>query len=147
MAHQLNDAYAKIYYNPRDPGSYGGVKPLLRRAKELGHEVNKKKVKTFLEKEDPYTIHKPIKRRYGRQQTLVGGIDHQWQADLVDMSEISRHNDGYRYIMTVIDVLSKVAWAVPLKNKNTESMVAAFHTLFQQAAPRIPKRLQTDKGT
>ena len=74
MADQLNNALVKIYYKPRDPGSYGGVKPLLRRAKELGHEVNEKKVKTFLEKEDPYTIHKPIKRRYGRQQTLEGGL-------------------------------------------------------------------------
>ena len=48
--------------------------------------------------------------------------------------------------MTVIDVLSKFACAVPVKNKNVPLMVDAFNTLFRQSQPRIPKKLQTDKG-
>ena len=146
MDDQLNQNLKQIYYNPQDPGSLGGVKPLLKRAKELGYDVNERKVKAFLAKEDTYTIHKPIRKHYARLQTIVAGIDYQWQADLVDMSEIGKKNDGFRYIMTVIDVFSKVAWAVPLKNKSAPAMVVAFETLFEQANPRVPRKIQADKG-
>ena len=67
-----------------------------------------------------------------------------WQADLVDMSSISKYNDGYKFLLTVIDVFSKVAWTVPLKNKSGQTLTEAFSTLFQQ---RKPAHLQTDKGT
>ena len=70
---------------------------------------------------------------------------------MVDMTEISRQNEGYRYIMTVIDVFSKFAWAIPVKTKSAPNMVQAFQTLFKQASASVPKRkprkIQTDKGT
>ena len=67
-----------------------------------------------------------------------------WQADLVDMSAISKYNDGYKFLLTCIDVFSKYAWAIPLKNKSSKSVVAAFELSF---GDRRPANLQTDKGT
>ena len=46
-------------------------------------------------------------------------MDEQWQADLVDMQSFARGNKGIKFLLTVIDVLSKRAWAVPLKNKTS----------------------------
>ena len=67
-----------------------------------------------------------------------------WQADLVDLSSISKYNEEYKILLTVIDVFSKVARAVPLKNKSRQTLTETFSTLFQQ---REPAHLQTDKGT
>ena len=39
------------------------------------------------------------------------------QADLVEMQPLKQWNGGHRYLLTVIDVLSKYAWVVPVKNK------------------------------
>ena len=55
-------------------------------------------------------------------------------------------NSGYKYILTVIDVFSKFAWAIPVKSKGSKDMVEAFQTLFKKSAPRVPTRLQTDAG-
>ena len=75
---------------------------------------------------------------------MVNNIDSQWQADLADMQTISRFNDGYNYILTVIDILSRYAWARPLKTKRGQEVAAAFDSIFGEG--RIPERLQTDQG-
>ena len=76
---------------------------------------------------------------------VVNGKDEQWQADLVDVQCISESNDGYKHILTCIDVLSKYAWAIPLKNKSGTSLVNAFKQIFESG--RKPEKLQTDKGS
>ena len=136
-----------IYYTPADEGSYGGVERLFKRAKALGVDgVKRADVLRFLRDQRSYTLHKPSRRRFKRNKTLVSGIDVQWQADLADMQGLSRLNGGYKYLLTGIDVFSKFAWVIPTKDKSGKEMHKAFKQLFAQAAPRKPKRLQTDKG-
>ena len=74
----------------------------------------------------------------------MGGPNQKWQADLVDMSRLKKVNDGTTFILTVIDVFSKLAWCVPLKIKAAASLVAAFTQLQSNGEPNT---LQTDKGT
>ena len=138
---------AKIYFDPNDPGSLGGAERLYQRAKQLHLKgVSRRLVKGFLSAQSAYTLHKQARRHFTRNHTYVQGIDDQWQADLVDMQEFSRHNSGIKYLLTVIDVFSKYAWVIPLKRKTAEDLVAAFKILFKQSGPRKPRRLQTDKG-
>jgi len=73
-------------------------------------------------------------------------MDFQWQADLVEMQPFARENRGYRYLLTVIDILSRYAWAVPVMRKSAISMLSSFKTLFKQAKSRKPRLLQTDQG-
>ncbi|KMQ82906.1 lrr and pyd domains-containing protein 3-like protein [Lasius niger] len=73
---------------------------------------------------------------------MVGGLNEQFQTDLVDMQSLAKLNDGYKYILTCIDILSKYAWAIPLKKK-AESIVEVFKKIF---AERTPHYLQSDAG-
>ena len=130
-----------IYFNPENPGAYGGINALHRQVIGV---LSKKQVADWLSGQDTYTLHKPIRRKFNRRRVLVGKVDQQWQADLVDLQIIYKNNDGYKYLLTCIDVLSKYAWVVPLKNKTGKSIVDAFETIF---AERKPGKLQTDKGT
>ena len=140
---QLDD----IYYNPQDPGSYGGVKRLLKRAREVGiPEINQAKIKEYLRDQQAYTLHKPASKHFTRNRTITGAIDKQWQADLADMQSLASSNSSYKYILTVIDIFSKYAWAIPIKSKSSKDMVVAFDALFKKSGPRIPERLQTDAG-
>jgi transposase InsO family protein len=109
--------------------------------------VTETKVARYLADEQAYSLHKPAKRTYPRNKTYVSGIDAQWQADLADMQTLAKENGGMRYLLTVIDVFSKYAWVIPIKDKGAKTMVAAFEDLFRLAKGRVPKRLQTDKGT
>ncbi|KYN15202.1 hypothetical protein ALC57_12577 [Trachymyrmex cornetzi] len=62
-------------------------------------------------------LHAPARRNFSRRHVIVHGYDDLWQADMIEMHPYTRFNRGYHYILTVIDVLSKHAWAVPLKAK------------------------------
>lgn len=131
----------QTYLDPAQPGSFGGVDSLFRAVRG---EVSKKKIRKWLEGVDAYTLHKPVRRKFPTNRVIVNSIDQQWQADLVDLSALHTHNDGYRYLLTCIDVLSKYAWTVPMKTKRGEEMVNVFRTLFLH---RKPRSLQTDQGT
>ena len=137
----------KIYYESSTPGSYGGVQRLFREAKAQGLNVTENLIKNYLSNQASYSLHKPARKNFSRNPTIVGGIDHQWQADLADMQAISKSNDGFKYILTVIDIFSKFAWAIPIKNKGTKEMLEAFKRLFMKSSPRLPLKLQTDAGT
>ena len=141
-----NTALASIYYNPKDPGGFGSAESLLRRAKELGINTNKEKVEEWLADQDAYTLHRQYRKHFQRNPIVVGAIDKQWQGDLADMSKLAKHNDGYRYLFTVIDCFSKYAWAIPLKTKSGPALLEALKLLLEKSHPRKPNRMQTDKG-
>ena len=126
-----------IYYDPKRVGSYGGVAALRK-------VVPEKNVEQWLSEQDAYTLHKPVRRHFKRRCVVVGGPNQQWQADLVDMSRLKKSNDGTTFLLTVIDVFSKRAWCIPLKNKPAASLVAALTQLLRE---RSPITLQTDKGS
>ena len=91
------DVLTKIYHDPKDPGSLGGVERLLRRAKQLHVPgATQKTIRNYLISEQAYTLHKPARRRFTRNHTYVAGIDAQWQTDLADMQGISRQNYGMK---------------------------------------------------
>ena len=135
-----------LYYAAGDPGSYGGVDRLYSRAHDIGIPVSRADVQNYLAKQLPYSIHKPVRHSFPRNHTYAGHIDQQWQADLADMQALKSENGGNNYILTCIDVLSRFAWAVPVRSKSSKHMLAAMNKLFQIAQPRVPQRLQTDKG-
>ena len=131
---------ARAYYTPKQPGSFGGVDALKRATK-----IKTSTLKDWLSYQDPYTLHKPVRRTFPRRRVVVSGIDSQFQADLIDVQRLKKDNDGFAYLLTVIDVVSKYAWTVPLKNKTGPKLIAAFEHIFAQG--RKPLKLQTDKGT
>lgn len=75
-------------------------------------------------------LHTPARRNYQRRRVEVRGIDETWQADLVDMIAYAGQNKGYKYLLTVIDIFSKYAWAVPIKSKTGEDVTNAMESIF-----------------
>ena len=90
-------------------------------------------------------IHAPARRNFPRRKVIMRGIDETWQADLIDMKNYSHFNKGYNWLLTVIDNVSKYAWAIPLKRKTKTELNAAFKKLFKEG--RVPKNLHVDRGT
>lgn len=91
-------------------------------------------------------LHRQARKRFLRRSVYMKGIDDVWQCDLVDMQQHAKHNRGHKYILTVIDCLSKYAWAVPVRDKRGETVTAAMRHVFSQSRPRIPANLQCDQG-
>jgi hypothetical protein len=53
---------------------------------------------------------------------MVSSIDQQWQDDLVDMQRFEKQKKAYKFILAVIDIFSRYAWALPLKSKRGEEV-------------------------
>ncbi|XP_035220248.1 uncharacterized protein LOC118193298 [Stegodyphus dumicola] len=126
--------------DPQVPASFGGVAALHR---ALKGRVKTKDIQKWLQTKDSYTLHKPLRHKFPRNRVIVGGLNEQFQSDLVDMQSLASFNDGYKYLLTCIDILSKYAWAIPLKDKTSVSIQSAFEKIFSE---RTPESLQTDAG-
>ena len=136
---QMNELLKTIYFNPKNPAGLASIKKL---SKSSG--VSEKKVKEWLKSQPTYTLHRGARKKYPTRKYIVHDVDEQWQADLADVSLIAKHNGGHHFILTVIDVFSRYAWARPLKNKSGKEVAKAFKSIFREG--RIPKRIQTDQG-
>jgi len=68
-----------------------------------------------------------------------------WGCDLVEMQEWNYQNKGFRYMLNIIDVFSKYAWSIPLKDKKGTTVAQSFKYIVKQSG-RIPKHIWVDKG-
>ena len=135
------------YYTIKHPGSFGGVLKLQQSIlSEDGVKISLEKVRDFLEGENTYTLHKPVRKTFLRNRVFVSGPLKQYQADLVDMTSLSKHNKGMKWLLTVIDVFSKKAYAKSIKNKTAASVTKAFGDILRESQ-ESPEALQTDSGS
>ena len=86
-----------------------------------------------------------MRRHFQRRQVKVKKIDDIWGADLVEMQEWSKQNKGFRYMLNIIDVFSKFAWSVPIKNKTGVVVLDAFKEVIKHSN-RSPKYIWVDEG-
>ena len=80
--------------------------------------------------------------------------DNIWDADLADMQLLSKFNKGFRFLLCVIDIFSKYAWVIPLKDKKGISIVNAFQKMLNDSKRskaedkgRKPNKIWVDKGS
>ena len=62
------------------------------------------------------------------------------------MQLLSRYNKGIRFLLCVIDIFSKYAWVIPLKDKKVISIVKAFQSILKQSKGK-PNKIWVDKGS
>ena len=91
-------------------------------------------------------LHIPIIRKFEKRKVYSTFKDNIWGVDLADMQLLSKYNKGIRFLLCVIDIFSKYAWVVPLKDKKGISIVKAFQSILKQSN-RKPNKIWVDKGS
>ena len=71
-------------------------------------------------------LHKPIFRKCKKRKVYSFFRDNIWGVDLADMQPLSKYNKGNKYLLCAIDLFSKHAWVVPIKDKKGTSIVNSF---------------------
>ena len=132
----------EIYNDPRHPAGLSTPNTLYKYVKD--HGITRPEVKEYLRSKDSYTLHKQT-RRGKRRRIVVDDIDEQWELDLSDLPALVEENDGYRYILCCVDVLSKYAWVLSLKRKTGPVLLEALKKVIQDSG-RKPKIIRVDKG-
>ena len=89
--------------------------------------------------------HKPIIRKFNKRKVYSQFKDNIWGVDLADMQSLSRKNKGIKYLLCAIDLYSKYAFVIPLKDKKGISIVNAFNKIIKQSN-RTPNKISVDQG-
>jgi len=140
----MENVLKSIYYDPES--GFCSAQELLSRAQLVDKSINASIVKHWLTGQQTYTLHKNARRHYPRNRVLVSSIDEQWQADLVDLSSLSKFNDNNKFLLTCIDLFSKFGFTEPVKTKAAGPVQHAFQKMLITSG-RKPQKLQTDAGT
>ena len=82
-------------------------------------------------------LHKPITRKFKKRKVHSSFIDNIWGDDLADMQLISKFNKGIRFLLCVIDIFSKYAWIIPLKDKKDTIITNAFQKILNLITNQI----------
>ena len=132
-----------IYVDPTHPASFSNSQTLYKVAKKEGkYKISHSHIKKWIQTQESYSRNKRVKRNFQRGRVIVAGIDDQFDADLASFIYYADDNNGYKYLLVVIDIFSHYAWVQPLKDKTATQIVNAFDKILSEG--RMPKKLHTD---
>ncbi|KAJ8912744.1 hypothetical protein NQ315_016700 [Exocentrus adspersus] len=90
-------------------------------------------------------LHKPARINFKRRRTIKV-LNDLLQADLIDLISYSKKNNGYKYVLIVINCFSKFVWTEPPINKSAQEVANAMNKILQRSKKIPKKNLQTDMG-
>ena len=90
-------------------------------------------------------MHKPVIKKFNKRKLYSQFKDNIWGVDLADMQSLSRKNKGIKYLLCVIDLYSKYAFVIPLKDRKGISIANAFNKIIKQSN-RKPNKIWVDQG-
>jgi hypothetical protein len=111
----------KIYYDPKHAAGFGSVAKLVKASKNKKGDVEE-----WLAGQNTLTPHIPVRKMFPRNPYTVTNIDDVWEMDLADLGSLPKYNDKNKYLLNVIDIFSRYAWSVPLKDKTGTSIMTAL---------------------
>ena len=91
-------------------------------------------------------VHKPVIKKFNKRKVYSQFKDNIWGVDFADMQSLSKKNKGIKYLLCAIDLYSKYAFVVPLKDKKGSSTVNAFDKIIKQSGKK-PNKIWVDQGS
>ena len=77
-------------------------------------------------------LHKPIIRKLKKRKVYSSFKNNILGVDLADMQSLSRYNKRFKYLLCAIDLFSKYAWVIYIKDKKGTSIVDAFKKIISE---------------
>ena len=90
-------------------------------------------------------LHKPIIRKF-KKEKFIHFRDNIWGADLADKQSLSKYNKGNKHLLWAIDLFSKYARVVPIKDKKGPSIINAFKKILSDSNRKLNK-IWVDQGS
>ena len=122
-------AINKLPYNQQQYGTFL-VKNIIRSKRKLG-------LGNFTMEDLSNELNKPTINKFERKKIIINHINEIHSTDLVDMTQYSKMNKGFKYIFTNIDVFSKIATAFPIKSKKIQDIKPCFEKIFKNNKPKF----------
>lgn len=131
-----------IYYNLSRPESFSSLDKLVTASRPS----QKAHVRSWLESQATYTIHRAARKQFPTNFYRVLRPDQTWECDLVITQNIADENKPFTCLLTVIDTFDRFAWVEPLREKSAKEVVRGFLAILKRSKGRKPVWLQSDSG-
>ena len=140
----LRDKAFKIASNPKYDGYQRGLASMVYKffdKKSSGSGITTNEFNYQLANE----LHKPVIKKFKKRKVYSSFKDNIWGVDLANM-QLSKFNKGVKYLLCVIDLFSKYAWVIPIKDKKATGIVNAFKKIISEGQ-RKPNKIWVDQGS
>ena len=141
----MRDKAYNIASNPKYDGYQRGLASMVYKffdKKSMGSGINNVKPSSSILADE---LRKPVIKKFKRK-VYSQFKDNIWGIDLADMQSLSKKNKSIKYLLCAIDLYSKYAFVVPLKDKKGVSIVNAFDKIIKQSE-RKPNKIWVDQGS
>lgn len=126
--------------------SYPSSQKLYQILKEDGHKATLPAIEKVIKALKVYQLHKKQKKKY-KYHIVAFAMNQLWQVDLVDMQKYATSNKNYKYILLIVDVFTRKAYAIPLKTKSASAIYDAFEAMFNDESIGSPQKILSDNGS
>ena len=106
---------------------------------------NAKEIQNFLNQTNSYTKYRITRRKFRRLKVIAYRINEIWSMDLAFMDKLAKYNNGVKYLLVAVDVLSRYVRVEPIKDKYAKSVVIAFRKMLKGRGK--PEKVWVDEGT
>jgi transposase InsO family protein len=108
--------------------------------------ISQRQVMDWLSSQQVHQLYAPVKiHKHQIKPTILRKARDQVAIDLIDMQNFEYN--GYRYILTCIDLFSKYVWAVPIKNKEDSTVKNAMEKLIKSKSMKGVRSIRSDRGS
>ena len=143
---QKEEYITKIWKTPEHPAAFASPDKVYNVIKkENKFDIGRGTIKKILSKEDTYTVQKSPRRNFPRNRVIVSGQNDQWDIDLASMENVSKYNDGVKYLLVVIDIFSRFLMVKTLKDKKSATVAKGLKELFREFDKK-PHLIRFDQG-
>ena len=146
----LRDKAFKFASDPKHDGHPRGLASMVYKFFDKRSDSLDKSSRCGIANEPNYQlaseVHRRIIKKFKRWNVYSSFRDNIWGVDLADMQSLSKYNKGNKYLLCAIDLFSKYAWVVPIKDKKGTSIVNAFKKILSDSN-RKPNKIWVDQGS
>ena len=138
---QKRDLLLNVFYGTPPITSLKGIYDKVKK-----HGITYKEIKEFTKNQEVTQLYKRQPRIKYYFPIVAKDINEIWQIDLMDMSDIAAANNNIKYFFIAVDVFSRFASVVPMKNKFSKTVIDAMKETFKVMSGK-PKILNCDNGS
>ena len=145
---EKDDILRQYYFNGINPSAYSGAQKLYSVLKKKYPDVfTITYIKQWLSNQDAYSLQKSRRHRFKTANVRVSAIGEQLDIDLLSMANLANKNDGIRFLLCAIDILSRKLWVRSLKSKTAKEVLKAMKDILKDISPTKVKKIRADRGS
>ena len=113
------------------PAAYGSLKNLQKVSK-----LTRPQVETFLQGKNAHTKYRQFRRKFPRLKVIAYDINEIWSIDVAYVDKLAKYNNGVKYLLVAVDVLSRYLRVVPMRTKSSPDTAKAFAKMIEKVQPQ-----------